>query len=285
MQVRGGVVALLLSCTAALATAGCASDVPHDTSLVAGPAAIQACIGDRMQVIGHRGIGVGTPVLDGRSYTEDTIPAFRWALAHGADGFETDFQPTRDGVLVSLHDGTFDRTTTGTGRVADRTIAYVRGIRADSGARIPTFEDVVRTMAAYDRQQQQELKNVAYTDAQLRRMVETDVRLVEDPYRRVLMTAGEIETLRRLHRIDPQIRLGWITREGAPPAAADIPPVVDVVLIPRAHATAAYVDAVQARGIEVSVRGVETIEQLRALERIGVRRVVTDVPALLAAAC
>ena len=285
MQVRGGAVALLLACSAALGATACTPQDPVDTSLVAGPAAIPACIGDRMQVIGHRGLGVGTRVLDGRSYTEDTVPAFRWVLEQGADGFETDFQPTRDGVLVSLHDGTLDRTTTGTGPVAERTIAYVRGIRADSGAPVPTFEQVTRTMAAYDGQHQQELKDVAYTDAQLQRMVATNLALVERPYRRVLMTAGEIETLRRLHRIDPLLRLGWITRDGTPPAAADIPRVVDVVLIPRTHATAAYVDAVQARGIDVSVRGVDTVDQLRALERIGVRRVVTDEPALLASAC
>lgn len=285
MLVRSGAIALLLTCTTALGTAACTEKRPEVSSLVAGPASVPACIGDRMQVIGHRGTGVGTPVLEGRRYTEDTIPAFRWALEHGADGFETDFQPTSDGVLVSLHDGTFDRTTTGTGRVDARTSGYVRGIRADSGARIPTFEAVARTMSAYDRQQQQELKDVAYTDAQLQRMVATNLALVERPYRRVLMTAGEIETLRRLHRIDPLLRLGWITRDGTPPAAADIPPEVDVVLIPRSHATAAYVDAVQARGIYVSVRGVDTVDQLRALERIGVRRVVTDEPALLASAC
>lgn len=54
-------------------------------------------------VLGHRGTRAGAP--------ENTLPAFRWALEHGADGVELDVKTTKDNVLIVLHDKTTGRTT------------------------------------------------------------------------------------------------------------------------------------------------------------------------------
>lgn len=79
----------------------------------------------RFLVIGHRGAAGHAP--------ENTIAAFDRALAMGVDGVETDIRATRDGVLVLLHDATVDRTTRGSGAVADLTWAELEGL--DAGAR------------------------------------------------------------------------------------------------------------------------------------------------------
>lgn len=54
-------------------------------------------------ILGHRGTRSGAP--------ENTLPAFRWAMDHGADGVELDVKTTKDGQLVVLHDKTTGRTT------------------------------------------------------------------------------------------------------------------------------------------------------------------------------
>lgn len=46
---------------------------------------------------------------------------------------EIDVTRTKDGALVLMHDDTLDRTTTGRGRVADRTLAEVRSARLIDG--------------------------------------------------------------------------------------------------------------------------------------------------------
>jgi glycerophosphoryl diester phosphodiesterase len=48
-----------------------------------------------------------------------TLYAIEQALAAGADAIELDVHATRDGILVVCHDPTLDRTTNGSGRIAD----------------------------------------------------------------------------------------------------------------------------------------------------------------------
>lgn len=79
----------------------------------------------RIAVIGHRGAAGHAP--------ENTAAAFDRGLALGVDGVETDVRATRDGVLVLLHDATVDRTTDGSGAVAELTWAEVAAL--DAGAR------------------------------------------------------------------------------------------------------------------------------------------------------
>jgi glycerophosphoryl diester phosphodiesterase len=55
-----------------------------------------------------------------------TIAAMRAALDAGADALELDVHATVDGELVVCHDETVDRTTEGTGRIADLTLAELQ---------------------------------------------------------------------------------------------------------------------------------------------------------------
>ena len=55
-----------------------------------------------------------------------TMHAFRTAVANGADALEMDVHATADGELVVCHDATLDRTTEGTGRIADHPLAHLR---------------------------------------------------------------------------------------------------------------------------------------------------------------
>jgi glycerophosphoryl diester phosphodiesterase len=71
----------------------------------------------------HRGLSRACP--------ENTLPAFAAALAVGADEIEFDLWSSRDGVAVVCHDETVDRTTAGTGRIADLAWDEIR--RLDAG--------------------------------------------------------------------------------------------------------------------------------------------------------
>lgn len=56
--------------------------------------------------------------------------AFRGAYALGLRWIETDIQLSKDGVIVVHHDTTLDRTTSGRGPVAARTLAELRALDA-----------------------------------------------------------------------------------------------------------------------------------------------------------
>lgn len=80
--------------------------------------------GEPAFIAGHRG--------DRSEAPENTIPAFEAAFASGMDFIETDLQLTADGQVVLIHDETVDRTTNGSGAVADLTLAQIRALDAGS---------------------------------------------------------------------------------------------------------------------------------------------------------
>lgn len=75
-----------------------------------------------MRLFGHRGAMHEAP--------DSTLPGFRHAVALGLEAVEFDVQGTADGELVVIHDATLNRTTNGTGRVADFTLAELRALDA-----------------------------------------------------------------------------------------------------------------------------------------------------------
>ena len=60
----------------------------------------------------------------------NTMYAFERAVVLGANVLELDVHATSDGELVVTHDATVDRTTEGTGRVRDKTVAQVQALDA-----------------------------------------------------------------------------------------------------------------------------------------------------------
>lgn len=95
-------------------------------------------------------------------YPENTLLAFERARAcWQVDMLELDVQASADGHCVVIHDETVDRTTDGTGAVADMTLAQLRALDAGyrfspdggrtfpfrgRGATIPTIDEVLHAL-------------------------------------------------------------------------------------------------------------------------------------------
>jgi glycerophosphoryl diester phosphodiesterase len=85
----------------------------------------------------------------------NTMYAFERAAAMGADVLEMDVHITQDGQLVLMHDETVDRTTDGTGKIEEMTLAELKALDAgydwspDDGQTFP-FRGQGITAAALD---------------------------------------------------------------------------------------------------------------------------------------
>lgn len=94
-------------------------------------------------ISGHRG-----GMISG--YPENCIESFEKTLTMMPSFFEIDPRLTRDSVIVLMHDATIDRTTNGSGRVADYTLAELQQFRLRdrdgnlTEFRIPTLEEAIR---------------------------------------------------------------------------------------------------------------------------------------------
>ena len=227
-------------------------------------------------------------------WPENSLLAFRNALALGADFLELDVHLTRDGEVVVLHDPTLERTTTGTGPVRLRTLAELGGLRLKErgGAvleeRVPTLDQVVALAAAGKRQLLVEIK----TDERRQRYpgIEEKVLAVLDRHRFVPLTvvmAFEGETWRRVRLLRPDARVAALYSARALPGPA-VGPELEVL----ARAGVAFVGleqelvtgevARQARLAGLTL-GVWTVNDRDAIARFiaqGVGVVITDRPDL-----
>ena len=92
-------------------------------------------------IFAHRGSSLEAP--------ENTLAAFQLAVDQGAHGIELDAQLTADGQVVVIHDHSVDRTTNGTGLVAELSLEEIKTLDAGShlnesfrNETIPTLDEV-----------------------------------------------------------------------------------------------------------------------------------------------
>lgn len=91
-----------------------------------------------------------------RAAPENSLAAIARAVEVGAEVVEIDVRRTKDGALVLMHDDTVDRTTDGTGKVADLTLAEIQDLHLKVGLggaqaavtdhRVPTFTETMEAV-------------------------------------------------------------------------------------------------------------------------------------------
>lgn len=161
--------------------------------------------GEEVLNIAHRGASAYRP--------ENTMEAFTEAVTLGADMIEMDVRQTVDGHLILLHDDTVDRTTNGTGPVAELTLEQVKALDAGLGSRIPTLEEVFFHFVRSDVILNLEIKCPD---------IETEVvELLHRCFRRdrVLISSFRTAVLSKVREIDREMGIGLLvgrTRPFAP---------------------------------------------------------------------
>ncbi len=158
-------------------------------------------------LMAHRGNRVACP--------ENTLAAFRQAVADSADIIETDLHLTADGVFVCIHDATVDRTTDGSGPVADKTLAELQTLSAACGRaefeseRIPALAELADLLP----------DNVALgLELKTDRFLEPEVcgRLAAELSKagirnRTLVLSFSLARLQAVQAVAPDVPIGWIT--------------------------------------------------------------------------
>jgi len=231
-------------------------------------------------------------------WPENSLLAFRNALALGADFLELDVHLSRDGEVMVIHDATLDRTTDGSGPVREHTAAELRALHLQDGGGaptaepVPTLDEVVALAAAGQRQMLLEIK----TDDRKRRYpgIEEKVMAVLDRHRFTsfaIVMAFERETWRRVREIRPDARAGALYSARALPAAAIEPELqalrqagIGFVGLDQRLVTADVARQARLAGLTL---GVWTVNERDAIERFigqGVGVVITDRPDLAKAA-
>ena len=176
----------------------------------------------RIKVIAHRGASAVAP--------ENTLAAFRAALAVPADLIELDVRFSRDRALVVFHDRLLDRATDGTGPVNARTLAELKKLDAGArfssafaGERIPTLEEVIALLLPRALRLFIEIKIDGGEESVRDELVPAVVGLIgEKGFRsRATVASFDRQSLRISKRLDPDLPAGLIFRDPAVWAAAE----------------------------------------------------------------
>ena len=134
---------------------------------------------------------------------ENSLSSFDLALDMGADMVELDVRRTKDGKVVVMHDPKFNRVAKTNGQVAKHTLHDLQSRQLRNGEYIPSLEDVLIF-----------LKGRCDVNIEIKsHHIEHEVlRVVKKcgMLRSVIISAREIEILRRMRRLHSTIRLGFI---------------------------------------------------------------------------
>jgi len=242
-----------------------------------------ATAGPRPLVAAHRGGALLWP--------ENSLTAFRGALALGVDLLELDVHLSRDGEVVVIHDPTLERTTTGRGAAADHAAADLAAIalRGAGGEGVPRLRAVLDLAKPTPVRLLVEIKvgvdrgRYAGIEAKVLGLLR-DTGLLE----RTTVMAFEWDTLERLRALDPTARLtGLLSRRGAEQqggirAAAERLARLGAndLGIERTLLSPDAVAAARAAGLTIGVWTVNDAEDLRRALDSGVDYVTTDRPDL-----
>jgi glycerophosphoryl diester phosphodiesterase len=147
-------------------------------------------------------------------YPENTMLAFEKAVEMGCDGIETDVQLTKDGVLVLCHDELLDRTTDGTGLLAERTYEELNKLNAAaqwegkySNIKIPTLDELLEFSRDKSILVNLEIKNSVIDYKNIEKMIIDKIYnyKIQD---RVIISSFNHYSIARCRAIDSSIKLG-----------------------------------------------------------------------------
>ena len=152
-------------------------------------------------VVVHRGMAAGFP--------ENTLAAYRNSVSLGFSAIEVDLRATADGHIVVMHDDTVDRTTNGSGRVDQMTLAEIKSLDAGSyldpkfaDLRVPTYQEVLEALRGSGVRLVLDIKeNEALDNERVVRLTER-YGAIHD----VLVGPRSVTALRRFKRLNPTLR-------------------------------------------------------------------------------
>lgn len=251
----------------------------------------------RPLVIGHRGYCAIAP--------ENTLASFALALAAGADLVELDYQHSKDGVPMVIHDNILDRTTDARKRWKRRRIKVSRTIAAEiqtldagswfgskfAAAKVPLLTEALDLICGNDRIALIERKSGdGATLAKILRQREL--------INKVVVFSFNWKFLRELHQLEPQQVLGALgpptrltngrrptrIRRGMRVRLADLTKTGAKIAVWNHRITKRAIQQAHRRGLHVWVYTIDDANQARQLIARGVNGIITNDIAAIAKA-
>lgn len=216
---------------------------------------------------------------------ENTLVAFRSAMAMSVEVLEMDLHVSADGEIVVIHDSTLERTTNGRGFVRNTPLAELQRLDAGSwfgarfaGERIPTLREVLETVRASGDNQVRLNLETKYEPGAPSSPPDFEARVVRlvsevGMNRRVMIQSFHYPSLTRVKALDPSILTISLRLASDPP-----PDPVALVRAAQADiyspnfrlATRAVIETLHRAGIPVVPWTVDNPAEMERLLEMGI---------------
>lgn len=154
----------------------------------------------RLPIIAHRGASGQEP--------ENTLAAFRTAMALQADAIELDVQVCKTGEVMVFHDKRLKRITGTKGKLKKKTLAGLRKLDAGQGEHIPILKEVLDLCdGKININVELKGKRTAMSTAMIMR---NSIRTGNWKNEHFFVSSFHFRELRRFHEVCPEIPIGLL---------------------------------------------------------------------------
>lgn len=227
----------------------------------------------QVEVTGHRGAAAVEP--------ENTVRGIRHALSLGVHRVEIDVHLSRDDELVVMHDAAVDRTTDGTGKIAEMTLNAIKQLDAGKGERVPTLQEVLDVFKEFWAQGgttllQIELKGPGTAAPTVDAIRQNGV------VSQIVLTSFDAQRLGEARRLLPEATCGLLTST-LDPDPLEIAQRIGAGAVHLHHslATREWVERVHAAGLQARVWNIDEAERMKWAISLGVDGIGSNDPQLL----
>lgn len=227
----------------------------------------------KTKIIAHRG--------DTKNHPENTLSAFKAALANGADAIELDVHMTSDGELVVHHDYYLGNPDNGEGKIYEKDLSYIKGLAIGATDTIPTLQEVFECIG--DKLQYEiELKGVG--EEFLRKVADTvkEYNLVNS----VEFTSPHSYNLTYIKTLEPAFKTGlfiaplpdWMDKSLGRKIAIDNALLGNIAVLhcPLSLIDKDFIDTAHSSGILIHVADCNSSEDVKAALKMNVDQLSTN---------
>jgi glycerophosphoryl diester phosphodiesterase len=201
---------------------------------------------------------------------ENTLRSFAAAQQAGLDVIELDLHLSKDGALVVMHDTDVDRTTDGTGPIAEKTLTELRALDAGRGERVPVFEEVLDAVRS---PLQAEIKDIAAARALAEVMIRRNL------VARVEVSSFHDEAIAEIGRLVPGVRTALIgSRFGPDIVERAVEAGAGTVCLNIRRLTLEVVEAARKADLKIIGWVVNTQDHLKLVRALELDGATTDYP-------
>lgn len=237
--------------------------------------------------VAHRGASGSAP--------ENTLSAFRKALAIGVDAVELDLHGTKDGEIVAIHDATLDRTTNLSGPVREKSLETIKmadaggWFRRDVGGEqvlgktavrrelVPTLAEALECLSG-DAIAVLEIKDPTISEAVVKKIREMNA------LEWVVIISFHTSVLEDVRGLEPRIPTGWLVgshNNGASPVSlcqrlGELG--CNLLNVHHRLITAEFAYQIHRRGIALWCWTVDELDRMREVENCGVQGITSNYP-------